>query len=78
MLNYKDFHKLSNTEQWRFLLENKEHFKVYLDNDYTFMLLKEDDEDDEDSDSYIFRKHIGNSHGVFILLKELGIDVESV
>lgn len=67
--------KLSDEGKWQYLLEHKPQWcTVYLDNDYTFIGL----DDDEDADTIGFDGYIGWSDGVLSLLTVLGIKHEPV
>jgi hypothetical protein len=75
---YNKFLKMNGEQQWKWVLETplKKHFTVMLDNDDTHI------DWDGDSDNYNFtmdfKDFIGDSDGVFSLLKALGIKHEGV
>ena len=75
MSNKEEFKKCKDDKaRWEWLIANKPNdLTVLLDNDDTFVTAK----DDEDY-CVPFNEYIGNSYGVQVLLKALGIPHDGV
>ncbi len=71
------FDEMSCEEQWAWLVhtELKDKFKIYLDNDDTFIYFIEDTKSDY---CLRFKDDIGNRGGVNYLLEALGLNVQGV
>lgn len=68
----KDFDKMSEQEQWDFLLKNKEIISIMLDNDNTTDTFNSEDKS-EDCTLLVFKADIGNRWGVDYLLNSIGV-----
>jgi len=76
------FNNLQNDkERWKFVIENKENFRIRLDNDQTTIIDKavDDEETYHDDIQYDanFDDYIGNGQGAHTLLEVIGINSEA-
>lgn len=75
MSDLTKFKNLKNdTEKWEFLIKNKTTLTVQLDNDDTFVIDKNSNNDEYGN----FDDYLGWSQGIFKLLSALNIDHEGV
>lgn len=72
------FDEMSFSEQLKFMIENKKHIVIYLDNDDTFFTFKEDEQNEDEYETFTLHYHFGDSVGVEQLLKTLDFEVEHV
>lgn len=71
------FYKLSNDDQWVWVVETelKDKFYLYIDNDMTSVHWIDDDESEYEM---IFKSDIGDRKGVMYLLDAIGIEARCV
>ena len=75
------WNNMTDQERWETLIRSYNQFKkfiVYLDNDDTFLVLSEPDNDFEEEYALSFDNFIGNKDGIFDLLTVLKINFEEV
>jgi hypothetical protein len=76
-MTLKEFENLSEQEQWNWVVRNSDSVKlIELDNDETYIRLKEWDE--ETGEYSRFKDWLGNGPGVGLLLNALGIENSGV
>lgn len=68
--------KMSDLEKWKYVIDNKDQFKIMLDNDYTSIVLKNPIHEDEFEFSVPFYDDIGDASGIIALLACIGIESE--
>lgn len=72
------FKGATDVQRWEFVLKNKDMFKVWLDNDDTFVTLIDPRTPEDEAVTLSFFGYLGHSDGAFALLKSLGIQAEGV